>query len=360
MRTYHLLIAGLFMSFDVAAVDLSVMGDLDYQDGSSAKDQVGGFSLGQLDFFAHQDISEDTHGVIEVVVEDADGFAVDVERLFIEKKFSDDLRIAAGRYHTPIDYYNANYHHGMLLQATTQRPFFLDFEDGSLSVLPTHLVGLLASGKHTVGAFDLGYQLGVGNGSSINNDDLPADREIEVNNSGDNNSSKATVLRLSMADPVNGISAGVSHMTNKIAESGDLANYGVDHGATLDDQSISSIDAQFHSDRINLQTEYFRIDNQSRVPGFASSESASAWFAEISVPITNKNSVAYRHEVLSIDKQDYYFSTVLPRTSAQQNVIAFRHDFDDSNAIKVEYRHFDAEGDNADNIFALQWAFMLP
>jgi hypothetical protein len=352
-------LSALFFCAQINAAELSIMGDVTYQDGSPIEEK-GGFALGQIDLFASQEISEDTRALLEVVIEDKNGFGVDAERLEIEKHFRDELNIAAGRFHTPIGFYNANYHHGTLMQFTAQRPFFLDFEDGALAILPTHIVGLMASGKHAFGGLDAGYQIGLGNGSSIDTDKAATDREIEMNNSGDNNSSKASVLHLSLTDPALGLSGGLSYMTNKVAESGDLLTYGVAKGETLNDQTISALDLQYQSRHINFSAEVFHIINKTRVPGSEVNDHADAWFAEVSTPITDKDRIGYRYESLDINHADFYFNTILPRNSADQHVLTYRHDFDDSNAVKLEYRKFTTSGGNPSDYFVVQWAFMIP
>ena len=70
--------------------------------------------------------------------------AVDLERLQITYRWSDALRLAAGRGHTALGYWNESYHHGKLLQPTVERPEALKFEDDG-GILPVHFVGLEAS-----------------------------------------------------------------------------------------------------------------------------------------------------------------------------------------------------------------------
>ena len=69
---------------------------------------------------------------------------VDVERLQIAYRWSDALRLTAGRGHTALGYWNESYHHGKLLQPTVERPEVLKFEDDG-GILPVHFVGLEAA-----------------------------------------------------------------------------------------------------------------------------------------------------------------------------------------------------------------------
>src|SRR5262249_37195040 len=52
----------------------------------------------------------------------APGFNLEVERSIIRFDQSDKLKISFGRYHTPINYWNTQYHHCSWLQTTESRP----------------------------------------------------------------------------------------------------------------------------------------------------------------------------------------------------------------------------------------------
>jgi hypothetical protein len=54
--------------------------------------------------------------------------------------FSDQFKISAGRFHTPIGYWNTAFHHGSWLQTSVARPEMIKF--GS-RFIPTHFVGLI-------------------------------------------------------------------------------------------------------------------------------------------------------------------------------------------------------------------------
>src|SRR6185437_12183959 len=96
----------------------------------------------------------------------ANGFTTTLERSVIRYDYSDYFKISAGRYHTPISYWNTAYHHGLWLQTTISRPEMIQF-GGRL--LPVHFVGLLAQGLVPgTGSLNLHYEAGVGNGRGAN------------------------------------------------------------------------------------------------------------------------------------------------------------------------------------------------
>src|SRR5262249_55068996 len=105
-----------------------------------------GFLLGQFDLYLLSRISANLSFLGEGGFElDHDQGVVDVERMFIKYSWSDQLRLAAGRTHTALGYWNEAFHHGALLQPTVERPQALKFEDDG-GILPVHAVGLELSG----------------------------------------------------------------------------------------------------------------------------------------------------------------------------------------------------------------------
>jgi hypothetical protein len=112
---------------------------------------------------------------------------LDMERLEIRYGWSDQLRLAAGRGHTALGYWNEAYHHGVLLQPTVDRPEALKFEDNG-GILPVHFVGVEASGHAQTGRWDLSYVATVANGRGA--------RPDVIQGAFDANKGKAFGLRL--------------------------------------------------------------------------------------------------------------------------------------------------------------------
>ena len=57
-----------------------------------------------------------------------------VERAIVKYSHNDAIQVSAGRYHTPIGWWNAGYHHGRWLQTTIN----LD-PSATAEILPSHL-----------------------------------------------------------------------------------------------------------------------------------------------------------------------------------------------------------------------------
>ncbi|HEX2661794.1 MAG TPA: hypothetical protein VHM93_03095, partial [Candidatus Acidoferrum sp.] len=186
--------------------------------GDNNKGDTTSFSLGQLNLFVTSDISERFKFLSEIIFEggpdniygatigQANTFSVDVERYLIEYSQSDYFKLAAGRWHTAIGYYNTAYHHSTWFQTATGRPFLFEFEDRG-GILPIHSVGVSASGLIPSGALGLHYVAEVGNGRASR---TPLTEE-PVQNVIDDQSHKAYNLALfARPEAVRGLQVGFS------------------------------------------------------------------------------------------------------------------------------------------------------
>jgi len=76
---------------------------------------------------------------------------------------TNDATVWLGRFHTPIGFWNTEYHHGAFLQPTIRRPGLVSFEDDG-GVLPMHITGLLLQGSRSMGNRGFSYDLAAGLG----------------------------------------------------------------------------------------------------------------------------------------------------------------------------------------------------
>ena len=192
-------------------------GDIAFH-GSDERGTTNAFSLGQLNLFVTSDISEKFKFLGEIVFEggpddiygvpsgETNKFSVDLERYLLQYSRNDYFNLSVGRYHTAIGFYNTAYHHSTWFQTTTGRPLFFEFEDRG-GVLPTHNVGVSATGRIPSGSLGLHYIAEIGNGRSSR---APLEQE-PVQNEIDENTHKAFNLAL-FARPtaVQGLQLGFS------------------------------------------------------------------------------------------------------------------------------------------------------
>ena len=105
------------------------------------------FQIGELDLFLSSKLSSRVSFLSELIFgsDATNQWGIDVERMQITYKVNPYFQVSGGRYHTSIGYYNTAFHHGTWFQTATGRPFMYYFEDSG-GILPTHGVGVTASG----------------------------------------------------------------------------------------------------------------------------------------------------------------------------------------------------------------------
>ncbi len=347
------------------AAEFGLFGDV-LLSASSDSEENSSFALGALDFYGTAEIGENTRAFVEYVFEDAgDGLITDLERLWITRTFSDLISVGVGRFHSPLGKWNRTYHHGALLQDTVTRPFFLDFEDGEAAILPTHIVGMLASGTGYFSSGSLAYEAYVSNGPSIDTSagfNPPAELkpEIDINVSSDPDNKKSVGFRTSFTPESLPLTVSAMYMSNTVAESAETGGVGGQRGNPLVEQGIFGVDAFYEGDRFDLLFEYYNLKDDNKV-GVSGSYTGTAWFAQLGYRITEKLKAVYRYADLSFDKKDSYFSLLGVSESSRQ-VVALRYDLDDTNALKMEVNQNDPAGSGVDGTtsYIMQWAFLIP
>ena len=128
-------------------------------------DGATSFKIGQMDLFATARLNDRWQFLAETIAEsgDTNEISLEVERALIQYLAPGGVRIAAGRYHTAIGYYNNAFHHGLWFQTAASRPRLFAFEDQG-GLLPVHDVGLTADGPIPVPGAGLKWFAEIGNG----------------------------------------------------------------------------------------------------------------------------------------------------------------------------------------------------
>lgn len=193
--------------------------------GDNQKGDTTSFTLGQLNLFVTSDISERFKVLSEIIFEGGPGniygvttgqrntFGVDVERFLVEYSHNDYFKLAAGRWHTAIGYYNTAYHHSTWFQTTADRPFLFAFEDRG-GILPIHSVGASASGLIPSGRLGLHYVAEVGNGRASRS---PLTEEPVQNVIDDQNHKAYNLAIFSRPEAVPGLQVGFSAYRDLLA-----------------------------------------------------------------------------------------------------------------------------------------------
>jgi hypothetical protein len=293
-------------------------GDVDF----SATDQRGttsGFDLGQFVLHIASPLSKKVtyFGEISFTAQPSQ-YNVEVERTLIRYDYNDYFKLSFGKYHTPINYWNTAFHHGLWLQTTISRPDMIQFGG---RFLPVHFVGLLAEGEIPSGIVGLNYQAGIGNGrGSIIS---------RAGDSGDVNNNRAWVVSLFSRPPsIHGLQVGGSFYGDEIT-SGILPRT---------KELISSAHIVLARETPEFLAEFANVHHE--VPQTGRTFNSQAYYIQVAyrLPWNDKKwKPYYRFEHIHLPAGE----PVLDFPDTVQSTVGIRYDITEFAAFKAEYRNFE-------------------
>ena len=367
------LMAGSLSALPATAVEFSVFGDVTVTKGSDEHDKLQ-FALGELDLYTSHDVSDDTKAFIEIVYKDAghEGFSVDVERLWIQRYFKEQFQLAAGRFHTPLGFWNYNYHHGVLVQDTVSRPFFLEFEDAHEGLFPTHLVGVQAKGEFFTDQGAFSYQAGIGNNPTIDTTitGLPPEHgyEISVGNTLDYNDDKVLVARLSYTNFEHRWQVGLFGLRNDVVEGGSLDAALNDslraRGDKLLFQQVVGADFRVSKPKFYVMGEYYQLitvdnsPNATYAPNPVAPHLSSAYYIQLGYKMNRRTTLVARTAALQFEADDSYYNFLKIEQEAHY-VLGLRYEMDANNALRFEINHTVPTEGIPHTSGVLQWFFLI-
>ncbi len=340
------------------AFELRGFGDVTYtkSDEAASTAHHGTFTLGQLDLYITQPITDRIDVLTELSVEtDSSGdTGIDLERLQISYQARDWLVIRAGRFHNLIGYWNLTFHHGRQIQTTIERPTMLAFEDRG-GFLPVHLVGLWLSGYIPTGPLLLNYGIMVGNGPKIANVDPLLGGNLDPNNITDNSGNKAVAFDLTI-HPAALHNMGLSVCGNiSRVEGFDTPGLQI---ANISQQILCG-EAHYVTETIELLGEYYVLFDQDKQTGLGHFTN-HAWYLQAAYTFATKYVPYVRYEHISVDEGDPYM-TMLNVLDTAKTILGFRYNLASASSVKAEARFVShpAPAGLAEHAheFAIQWAF---
>lgn len=321
------------------AVQGRVFMDLNYL--ATERDVADGFRAGQIAGHVVASLSERLTFFGEATgTPHASGLAVEVERAIIRYDYRDYLKLSAGRYHTPIGYWNDAFHHGQWLQTTVSRPEMIKF--GS-RLLPVHFMGAMAEGVLTPEPVVVAYRLGVGNGRHSN--------IARGGDAGDVNHHRALTAAASARLPGRaGMMIGAGYYADRVASEG-----GIDFG-----ERIVSAHVVRERETPEFIAEYARIVHDPVRAGL-STTSSDAWYAQLGYRLPGRGHAFKpyaRVEQVHTSAADSLFAPLnLGYRGATAGV---RIDLAPTAALKVEYRSEGLQTERRAASVAAQVSFTFP
>jgi len=313
-------------------------GDISYisRDGSSQDGFVIGQAVAHMSASLGQSLS--VFGEFSATAKDSE-YSFEVERLIVKYDFSDLFKLSAGRYHTPIGYWNSQFHHGAWLQTTVTRPEMIKF--GS-KIVPIHFVGILLEGTLPRNALGLSYHAGFGNGRHAN--------VARSGDAGDINGDKAWMVQLRAApDQFFGLEAGLGFYNDEIRP---------DDRPDIKENTISAY-AAWTRESPEVIFEYLHSEHELLSNSSVSGD-VDAWYAQFAYRLKGelRDWKPYaRFENTDVDSTDpLLFDQGLDYDAS---ILGVRWDFNPYAALKAEYRNEEFANAGRENNFRLQVSFVL-
>ena len=291
---------------------------------------VGG-NVGSLDLYLTPAFGDRVKTLFELTFEVSPEGSVfgDLERLQVGYIVSDELTLWAGRYHTPVGYWNTAFHHGAQIQTSIKRPLFLEFEDLG-GILPAHTVGLWATGGVKLGGGRLNYDLYAGNAPTIAVADasITGTGTLNIGLNGARNRSATVGANLSYAfkGALDGLTLGAHALTSKVADSLDIPNQtrlGI-YGGWL----------TYLEDDWEIVGELYEFRNRD-LSGSSGTHTSHAGYLQAGRTFGTITPFA-RFERTSLDQSDNYFAQLESGHSYKRIALGVRYDMNPSTALKLE------------------------
>ena len=295
------------------------------------------------DFFYSADL--ESFRILAEVQFDLTG--ADVERLQAGWRFSPDLSLWFGRFHSPIGYWNVEHHHGHYMETSAERPQIIEFEDEG-GPLPIHLVGGLLTGMHAIGDGSLQYDLGVAAGPRVLNGTFEPISVVQDPRF----TALALVARASYRpDATLDDQYGVSIARTKIPLQGP------EYQAMQQDLAAFYLSHDF--DQLRVFGELFRVSQRLLEGPGPAWPSYWAGYVQGEYKLVPGVWTAFgRYEGISSRLTENYIAQ-FPKLSKQREIIGARWDFQHNQALKLEYVRDVSPAGMTTNGIELQWSAMF-
>ena len=342
--------------------EVGLFGNLTYRDTEDHDFRSNPFNT-SLDLYTAGRLSNRWSGLLEFVLEhEKDYSEAEIERINITYEHSTALRLGAGRFHTPLGYWNKAYHHGRQLFDTVERPFFLEFEDSGrgTGILPSHTVGLQASGVRDVASGSFRYSLLAGSAHRMDSSEWeePGGAEVHPSYRFEDSDQLTWTASGSFHSRNDHFQVGLSARDHHIVEDGSLGDGAITaEGEELFNQEILAADMRYRQGRWEIFGEYFYIRSRDQ---FASEQrfDSRAYYAQLAYSLTPSLRGVYRYARLDFDQDDPYYQ-LLDAREETHHIFTLRYDLNLNHTLKLEYEAVDGQSKDhrSPDIYRFQWSF---
>lgn len=334
-------------------------GFTDISEVYDSSDDSHSFRVGVVDFFLAKPLDKNVNFLMELAFEPhVAGVTMDLERSYLQYTVNPWIKIAAGRFHTALGYWNETYHHGAYLHTSVTRPVMERFEDGG-GLLPTHTTGIEARGNGLVGGANIGYILNFGNGRGPAQD--PPSMFYSYNKT-------HSISGIVYGELANGLRFGPAFYTsalpggNKLDEAGSPAADRADfpNGRAAGQETIYGFHLVFNSPEVEFMSEYANILHEygskpvDQNPDGSRKTAINALYAQLGYHFGMFTPYA-RYEIHDTDHPDAYLAQLVQ--GVRYYTAGVRYELTSASALKFEYNYMNNySGDHQWNT-NLNWSF---
>ena len=296
-------------------------------------DKIRGFATGKLDLFVNPQFGNNGKGIAELIFEHSNTGETEMElhRLFFDYSFNDLATVRAGRFLTPLGYWNEQFVHNAQTQTSILRPTFLDDDEG---VMPLHMVGLLGYGGGDFAGGKLKYEVYFTNGARITNADGGGGQLDSNNLKNDKNAYTAGInLNYEFRGGLEGLRLG-GHFLH-----GGVNSYDAD-GQLLTKTGLNIVGgyALYNNYNWEVISEFYDFIDKDRSNG-TGTHSSWAGFIQAGHTFFDRLTPYARLEKAHLDLNDSYFSQQANGKPYSREALGVRYDLTPRSCIKLELTH---------------------
>jgi hypothetical protein len=262
-------------------------------------------------------------------------FSVSVERIIIKYNYKGNHNILIGKQHTPINFWNDNYHHGRFFYPTAERPQMF-----SSNVIPIHTTGISFQGSN-LGKLKFGYDFMIGSG-------LGSTETL------DNDKYKSITTAVHIK-PANGLRIGGSYYYDVVSKGAQVHYHEPDlrHEDRVNNykvkQHLFTGSVAYFGNKVELLVEPTFGVNHTDTTCY---QKTFAGYLYTGLRITEKIIPYFRIENLDFEEGEVFF--IKNNTTAYQAGI--RYDINYLANIKLEFQHIKSQLDGKKNRLSAQFA----
>jgi hypothetical protein len=285
------------------------------------------FGFGEQDLFItaelHDRISFLGESVFKYTPSSPTEFSVSIERVVIKYNIAGNHNLLIGKHHTPINYWNDNYHHGRVFFPTIERPLLF-----AANIIPLHTTGISFQG-HDLGKLKFGYDFMIGNGLGS--------PEVADN---DKNKSVTAAIHIKPADHLR---LGLSYYHDVISKGADVHDQVVNWKVN---QNLYTASISYFGKKFEALTEGTMATNKTDTTG---SRSTFASYLYTGYRVSKKITPYVRLDNLHYQEGEIYYH--------KDNITSFvggiRYNINFLAVVKLEYQHQHTEMEgNIDRVTA--------